>query len=209
MIEGLPLVPIRGNPLTEESTFDELIGRVRAGDQDAATDLVRLYEPEIRRAVRYRLADARLGTLLDSMDLCQSVMKSFFVRAAAGQYELKTPQQLLALLATMARNKLLSQARKQQAQRRDHRRATSVGLDDAQLVDPGASPISEVAARDLLHEVRQRLAPEERRLMDLRNQGHGWAAIAAQLGGSADSARVRLSRALDRVALQLGLDEGP
>jgi RNA polymerase sigma-70 factor (ECF subfamily) len=194
--------------MAEDSTFDELIGRVRAGDADAAADLVKLYEPEIRRAVRYRLADARLGTLLDSMDICQSVMKSFFFRAAAGQYELKTPQQLLALLATMARNKLYSQARRQQAVRR-HGRAAPGGLDEEGLVDPGASPSREVAARDLLHEVRRRLDPDECRLMDLRNQGHGWAAIAAELGGSPDSVRMKLNRALDRVAGQLGLDGEP
>src|SRR6516165_10390683 len=154
-----------------DSTFDGLIDRVRAGDQDAAADLVKLYEPEIRRAVRYRLADARLGTLLESMDICQSVLKSFFVRAAAGQYELNTPQQLLALLATMARNKLYSQARRHQARSRDRRRDASGGLDEEGLVDPGPSPSREVAARDLLDEVRRRLAPDERRLMDLRNQG--------------------------------------
>src|SRR5262245_60289443 len=113
------------------------MGRVRAGDQDAASDLVKLYEPEIRRAVRYRLADARLGGLLESMDICQSVLKSFFVRAAAGQYELKTPQQLLALLATMARNKLISQSRKQRAQRRDRRRAASAIADAVEPLDPG------------------------------------------------------------------------
>ena len=195
--------------MAEDATFGELIGRVRAGDQDAAADLVKLYEPEIRRAVRYRLADARLGTLLESMDICQSVLKSFFVRAAAGQYELKTPQQLLALLATMARNKLYSQARKHQGVSRDLRRTAPEGLDEERLVDPNASPSREVDARDLLHEVYRRLTPDERRLMDLRNQGHGWAAIAAQIGGNADSARMRLSRALDRVASQLGLDHEP
>jgi RNA polymerase sigma-70 factor (ECF subfamily) len=192
-----------------DSTFDGLIDRVRAGDQDAAAELVKLYEPEIRRAVRYRLADARLGTLLESMDICQSVLKSFFVRAAAGQYELKTPQQLLALLATMARNKLHSQARRHQTLSRDRRRAAPGGLDEEVLVDPGDSPSGEVDARDLLNEVRRRLTPDEQRLMDLRNQGHEWAAIAEQVGGSADSARVRLRRALDRIAEQLGLDDEP
>ena len=33
------------------------------------------------------------------MDICQSVMASFFVRAALGQYQLNTPEQLLNLLA--------------------------------------------------------------------------------------------------------------
>src|SRR5262245_2318647 len=188
--------PIESPPMSEDSTFDDLISRVRAGDQDAAADLVRLYEPEIRRAVHYRLADARLGGLLDSMDICQSVLKSFFVRAASGQYDLKTPQQLLALLATMARNKLISQARRQRAQRRDHRRDTSDTQDREAIVDPRATPSVDVAARDLLNEVRQRLSSDERRIMDLRNQGHDWATIAAQCGGSPDSVRIRMSRAL-------------
>ena len=60
--------------MVEAPTFEELIRRVRAGDQDAAAVLVRRYEPAIRRAVRFRLADARLGNLLDSMDICQSVL---------------------------------------------------------------------------------------------------------------------------------------
>src|SRR5262249_30264622 len=156
---------------------------VRAGDQDAATVLVRRYEPAIRRAVRIRLADARLGTLLDSMDICQSVMASFFIRAASGQYELQNPGQLLKLLTAMARNKLASQARRQHAQRRDSRRVTSGGEDEGRFVATGASPSMEVAARDLLQEVHRRLSPDERRLLELRNQGSDWAAIAAELGG--------------------------
>src|SRR4051794_7874124 len=97
--------------MPEPTPYDELIRRVRARDEDAAAELIRRYEPAIRRAVRVRLADARLGSLLDSMDICQSVLKSFFVRAATGQYELETPEQLLKLLATMARNKLTNRAR--------------------------------------------------------------------------------------------------
>src|SRR5436305_3757208 len=105
-----------------DTTFEELIQRVRAGDQDAAGELVRRYEPAIRRAVHFRLGDAHLGGMLDSMDICQSVLASFFVRAASGQYDLQEPEHLLKLLVAMARNKLKFQARKQRAQRRDHRR---------------------------------------------------------------------------------------
>ena len=92
--------------MIDAPAFEELIRRVRAGDPGAAAELVRNYEPAIRRAVRFRLADARLGSLLESMDICQSVLASFFVRVATGQYELETPEQLLKLLTAMARNKL-------------------------------------------------------------------------------------------------------
>ena len=77
------------------------------------------------------------------------------------------------------------------------------------LVAAGGSPSREVEARDLLQEVHRRLSPDERRLLELRNQGLDWAAIAAELGGSAEALRRRLSRALDRVAEQLGLDDAP
>ena len=101
--------------MSTEPSFRELIDRIRAGDQDAATEIVRRYEPTIRRAVRFRLVDSRLGAAFDSMDICQSVLASFFVRASAGEYELDTPEQLLKLLGRMARNKLASQVRRERA----------------------------------------------------------------------------------------------
>jgi RNA polymerase sigma-70 factor (ECF subfamily) len=195
--------------MVDAPTFEELIRRVRAGDQDAATELVKRYEPAIRRAVRFRLADAGLGALLDSMDICQSVLASFFIRAASGQYELETPGQLLKLFTAMARNKLTSQARKQHAQRRDSRRVAAGVQDEGRFVAAGESPSVVVSARDLLQEVHRRLSPDERRLLELRNQGYDWSAIASELGGGAETLRRRLSRALDRIAGQLGLDVAP
>ena len=47
------------------------------------------------------------------------MLLSFFVRAAAGQYELERPEQVVKLLVTMARNKLASAARREHRQRRD------------------------------------------------------------------------------------------
>ena len=77
--------------MSELRSFEELLQQVRAGDQEAARQLVQRYEPAIRRAVRFRLADSRLARLMDSMDICQSVLASFFLRAAAGQYDLERP----------------------------------------------------------------------------------------------------------------------
>src|SRR3954466_15883459 len=99
--------------MADDVSFQQLIGRVRKGDEQAAAELVRTYEPAIRRAVRFRLTDPALRRTCDSLDVCQSVLMSFFVRAASGQYELDTPEQLLHLLTVMARNKLLNEARRQ------------------------------------------------------------------------------------------------
>jgi RNA polymerase sigma-70 factor (ECF subfamily) len=193
--------------MAPDPPFDELIRRVRAGDQQAAADLVRLYEPAIRRAVRFRLVDNRLGAVLDSMDICQSVMASFFVRAAAGQFDLEQPEHLLRLLITMARNKLASQARRERAERRDYRRVSAVDQEARDIPAAASNPDRQVAARDLLQEVYRRLSPDERELVERRNQGREWAAIAAELGGNPTALRKKLSRALDRVTRELGLDE--
>jgi RNA polymerase sigma-70 factor (ECF subfamily) len=193
--------------MPEAVSFDELIRRVRAGDQEAAAEVVRRYEPAIRRAVRFRLTDARLGRVLDSMDVCQSVLASFFVRAAAGQYDLERPEQLLSLLAAMARKKLAFQARKERAQRRDNRRVAAAGADEELFVAGDPSPSRHVAARELLEEIRRRLSPDERQLAELRAAGLEWAVIAAQVGGSPEALRKKLARAVDRAARALGLDD--
>jgi RNA polymerase sigma-70 factor (ECF subfamily) len=193
--------------MAEDSDFQDLIRRVRRGDEAAAAELVRRYEPAIRRAVRIRLADTRLARAFDSMDVCQSVLASFFVRGALGQYELNAPEQLLKLLATMARHKLADQVDRERAECRDNRRVEEGSADTREVVSPASSPSGQVAARELWQEVQRRLSPEERQLVELRNQGLDWAAIAARQGGSPDALRKRLARATERIAQELGLDE--
>jgi RNA polymerase sigma factor (sigma-70 family) len=193
--------------MSDTDSFQALLERVRAGDQAAAAELVRRYEPAIRRAVRFQIRDSRLRRQLDSMDVCQSVLCSFFVRAGLGQYDLDRPENLLHLLVRMARNKLATQARKAQVVRRDPRDITAEGEDASALIARGASPSAEVAGRDLLEEVRKRLSEEERALAEQRAAGREWAAIAAEQGGSPEALRKKLARALDRVAGELGLEE--
>src|SRR5438128_4906435 len=148
--------------MPEESSFRDLIDRVRARDEQAAAELVRLYEPTIRMAIRVRLSDPALRRLLDSMDICQSVLANFFVRAASGQFELDTADQLVKLLVTMAGNKLTNYALQQRAARRDQRRVEKAITNESALVDPGPSPSRIVVNKELLQECRRRLSEEER-----------------------------------------------
>ena len=193
--------------MSDEMSFSDLIGRIRRGDQQAATEVVRRYEPAIRRAVRLRLTDVRLRRTCDSMDVCQSVLMSFFVRAATGQYDLDTPDQLLRLLTTMARNKLLNQARQQHAARRDNRLLAS-DVAEHDIVDRSPSPSRDLEAREMLQEVHRRLTPDILQLVELRNQGHDWNSIAATVGGTPAALRQKLHRALARLSEQFGLEEG-
>jgi RNA polymerase sigma factor (sigma-70 family) len=193
--------------MSEPTAFDELIRRVRAGNQDAATELVRRYEDSIRRAVRFRLADSRLVRVLDSMDICQSVFASFFVRTAAGQFDIEQPDQLLKLLVAIARNKLAKQVKNQQRQCRDYRRVQPGEMDEEQFVAADESPSQIVAGQELLLKADRLLTDEERQLRELRKEGLDWAAIAKQVGSSPEALRKKLARAMDRVAHELDLDD--
>jgi RNA polymerase sigma-70 factor (ECF subfamily) len=193
--------------MAEEETFQDLIRRVRAGDEGAAAELVRRYEPTIRRVARVRLADTRLRRAFDSMDICQSVFGSFFVRTALGEYDLETPEQLLGLLVRMSQNKVLAHVRDAGAARRDYRRVQEGSTEEPRWVSADPSPSQQVSARELLHEFRKRLSEEERQLAEQRAAGHGWAQIAAERGDSPEALRKQLARAVERVAHELGMED--
>jgi RNA polymerase sigma-70 factor (ECF subfamily) len=173
--------------MSAETPFDDLLARLRGGDPDAAAELVRRYEPAIRAAVRGRMADTRLRRLFDSMDVCQTVLASFFARVALGQYELGSPDDLVKLLVTMARNKLAKQVTRHRRAGRDYRRTLPADDGHAQPAAAVPDPARQVAAADLVAEVYRLLTPDERRLVELRQHGHDWSAIAGRLGGSAAS----------------------
>jgi RNA polymerase sigma-70 factor (ECF subfamily) len=196
----------QGLLMPAEDVYADLIRRVRQGDEDAAAELVRRYEPAIRRIVRVHMHDTRLRRVLDSTDICQSVLATFFVRANLGQYELDTHANLLKLLATIARHKVTNQVNRQRADRRDYRRERVLGERDALVCDSRSDPGEQVAASELLTKVRELLSEDEQQLADQRARGDSWAEIAAVHGGSAEQLRKKLARAIDRVLRQLGLD---
>jgi RNA polymerase sigma-70 factor (ECF subfamily) len=194
-------------PVIEGEAFRSLIRQVRAGDQQAATILVREYEPEIRRMVRLRLTDPRQRRLIDSVDICQSVLANFFVRAAAGQFDIDSPQQHLHLLATMAKNRLLNHVQQSNAQRRDSRRETANDEALAAVAANEPTPSWFVSGAELLERARAAMTESERRIYDLRAANHNWTEIAAVVGGSAESVRKRHQRLIDRLGQMLVLDE--
>ncbi|HEV2971298.1 MAG TPA: ECF-type sigma factor [Pirellulales bacterium] len=180
--------------------FSELFERVRGGDADAACVIVRRYESAIRVAVRSRLLDPALKSQLDSMDVCQSVLISFFIRAAAGAFDLHEPRQLVALLLKMAQNKLAVQVRNQHRQRRDIRRAGGwVGQLEG-LASPAPGPIRHAAGKELLDRALGMMSPEIRGMAEQRMRGESWSMIASHFGGSADARRKQYERAVAQIA---------
>ena len=63
--------------MSDPTAFADFVRRVCAGDEQAAEELVRHYERAIRVAVRMRLTDPALRRQFYTVDVCQSVLRSF------------------------------------------------------------------------------------------------------------------------------------
>jgi RNA polymerase sigma-70 factor (ECF subfamily) len=193
--------------MSPEDSFVELMRRVRARDGRAAEDLLRRYEPAVRRIVRIRLRPNMRRTL-DSMDICQSIFESFFVRVNLGQYELNTPEDLRKLLAIMARNKVITRGvRPPHVHKHQEPPPRDGDSGAAEPASPEADPGRQAEARDLLEAAYRLLTDEERWLAEQRAGGRAWNDIAAELGASAEALRKKHDRAIARVSQELGLED--
>jgi len=80
-------------------------------------------------------------------------------------------------------------------------------IETAAVPDYASDPSEQASAREILEKVRDRLDEQERYLAEQRELGRGWKELADELGGTDVALRKKLTRALDRVMAELGLDE--
>lgn len=193
----------------ESSELAALLDRVRNGDEEAAAEVVRHFEPEVRRFIRFRLNQSSLRRVIESLDIWQSVLANFFVRISRGEIGIHDPQRLQAFLMTMARNRLLDQVRTHQADKRDARRTTSDPGAMISIADRSDSPSELLMADEVLRAVRERLEPEDLRLVEERLSGREWKSLADEFDSTPEALRKRMSRVMDAAAKSLGiLDDG-
>jgi DNA-directed RNA polymerase specialized sigma24 family protein len=181
------------------SEFQERIRLARAGDEDAASALAREFEPFIRRFVRFRMRNrtdhGRLRAEVDSVDICQSIFKSLFVGLKEGRFELNRPEQLQKLLTAMVRFKVATKARRLSVTLRD-----VLDLDSPrEAIDASPNPEKVVDDRDLLETIVKNFEGDELDLLIRRLDDQSWSAIASAVGGTPESLRKKLARALERV----------
>ncbi len=185
--------------MTPDAQFQDLVVRVRAGDQDASTEFARMFEPFILRVTRFEMRKQinhkKIRSRLGSSDICQSVFKSLFVGLKEGRFELNQPEQLQKLLRIMSRFKIATEGRRLSVILRE---VMAEGSPPDQA-DSGPSPEKPVEDQDLAEAVLRYLSQDELDLLQRRLDGATWPQIAAQLGAEADTLRRRLERAIQRV----------
>src|SRR6516164_10300026 len=105
-------------PSSGESGISDFLNRIQAGDEGAARELLRRYEPKIRLVVRRQLPRL-LRSRFDSLDFLQSVWGSFFHKIQTGPNDLQEEHNLITFLAWAARNKVIDEYRRAATRKQD------------------------------------------------------------------------------------------
>ncbi len=166
----------------EDSVFDALMRRVRAGDPEAVREVYERYSDPIRRAVRHRL-HRRLRRQFDSLDFVQSVWASF-IQIPADRCPFANEDELIAYLARIALNKVVEVYR-QRMQGSLRATCREVPLEDANAEQPLPSPDPRPSQVFMAEEKWERLLAEQgpllRRILELKRAGYSHEEIGEQL----------------------------
>ena len=182
------------SPVPPDDEFLALLGRVRAGDESVAAELVCRYERTVLRSVRSRLGKS-MRRAMDSADILQSVHRSLLVGIKNDRYQVTTPQQLIGLAVVIVQRKVARQWRKL-------KRLPTTSLDGSGSHDTPAvrvasrdpTPSQTVSADELLERFLAQLDALDQRLVRLKLDGHSSVEAAAILDREPAFVRMRWTR---------------
>lgn len=181
--------------MTGEPSFDDLLRRLRAGDDQAAERVFQAYACRLIALARSRL-DQRLRPKLDAEDVVQSVFRTFFARVGAGQFALTSWDSLWGLLTGITLRKCAERAAFFHAQRRDLAREVAD-------VDPATrEPTPEEAAMlsETVEQLLLGLEERDRQIVALSLQGFSSTEIGARVGWAERTVQRILARVRKRLA---------
>jgi RNA polymerase sigma-70 factor (ECF subfamily) len=188
----------RPNAAAPESSV-ELVRRARDGDRQALGELFQRYVPPLRRWASGRLPRWARG-MVDTDDMIQETLVKTFTNIRA--FEVRRDGALQAYMRQALRNRIVDEVR------RAGRRPLADAISERQA-DAGASPLEETIGHEAVEQYERalgRLNELEREAIVARiEMGHGYEEIARALGKpSPDAARMAVSRALVRLAEEMG-----
>lgn len=189
--------------MSVNSSFANLMARLRAHDNEAAAQVLARFAHRLIALARSRL-DALLRRKVDPEDVMQSVYRSFFGRFGRGEFDLETWDNLWSLLVLLTVRKCSRQAEHFHAARRDVRREADLTNADAEsrpsdLVARAPTPAEAALFADTLEELLRGLDDRERRIVALSLEGQGPAEIATQV----ERTQRTVNRVLERVRRRL------
>lgn len=176
----------------DQNQFQDLVGRVRTNDDDAAFELFDRCKYRIYAAVRRRL-DRRMRSKFDSHDFVQAVWASFFCNVPDLD-RFKTEDELLCFLIRMAGNKVADEYRRRIKTEKYavYREKHLSGFGDSIGFQPPShdpTPSETMIARESWEQILNQLPPRYRNVLELRRSGSTMQEIADQLNLSERTVR--------------------
>ena len=107
-------------PSREVVSDQSLLRRIQSGHSDASTQLYMRYARRLQALVASK-SSPDLARRVDAEDIVQSVFRTFFRRAALGDYSVPEGEQLWKLLLVIALNKVRAVGAHHRAAKRDVR----------------------------------------------------------------------------------------
>jgi RNA polymerase sigma-70 factor (ECF subfamily) len=173
--------------MPEDSSFADLLARLRAGDPDAAALVVDQYARRLVALARGHL-DRRILRKEDPEDVLQSVFKSFFLRCAAGQFRLDSREDLWALLVALTLHKCGHRIDYYTARRRDVRRDAPPPAGDSgsgwEALAREPTPVEAALLAETVERLLDGLEAHQRAIVALNLEGESVAGVAARLNVS-------------------------
>lgn len=182
-------------PGDSSTTMDDLMGRLREGDERAAGELFRLCQSQLRRVVRRHMVPG-LRAKLDSVDIVQSVWLQFLHDLRASGERIRDGEHLMAYLTRAARHRLIDRFRRHRAAlRREQPLSDGPGPPAA-----GPQPSQAAQAAETWEQIQALCSPSEAAVVRLRRDGLKVDEIADRTGRHPSSVR----RLLYDLARRLG-----
>jgi RNA polymerase sigma-70 factor (ECF subfamily) len=168
---------------SRSGNIQELLARIKDGDEGAARELLTRYESKVRLVV-HRQLPRLLRSRFDSVDFLQSVWGSFFHRIRTGPNDLQDERKLITFLAWAARNKVIDQYRRAATQKQDIKREErlEVGGEGDERLASGDTPSQVAQAHEIYDRLRDLLPADRRVILELKAAGYSSREIGARLG---------------------------
>jgi RNA polymerase sigma-70 factor (ECF subfamily) len=196
--------------MSADPSFDHLMSRLRAGDEDAARRVFDEFAGRLIALARRRLGGP-LRQKVDPEDALQSAYRSFFRRQARGELTPESWDGLWAILAVITLRKCGRWIERFHTARRDlaaevaPAAAADGSADFRETAASGPGPAEEAALHETLDNLLAGLEPRERTIVTLALQGATVAEISAEVGRT----RRTVQRVLARVKEHLERECGP
>ena len=169
--------------MCDDGSFDELMDRLKAGDDGTETLVFRRYVKRLI-ALAGRQFDASLRDRADVEGVVQSVCKSFFLRHRRGEFDIDDWDELWSMLATITLRKCANRRDYLHAARRTARREAAWTVQEVQgyrIPDRAPTPGEAAILSETIEQFFESMDPDDRPVVQQILMGYSAEEVAAQL----------------------------